>query len=277
MLRKLLLLIIILLWITACKRKEFQIQNLYGNKILLLGHGGMGEQFKYPVNSYESVEPCLRIGADGTEIDVQMSKDNVLIAFHNESLDDWASCEGKIYQKLWTDIDGCKFSSPYSSQIYIMSLENLLNRLKSPEKYYFSLDCKIPSEVSREYKEHFANAILKIASKFHLAEKLFIEARDKEFLQILKQKAPAFNLFLIVSSPFRLEEVQKEGFTGISTDFQNITEDEVRKAHDLGLFVMLWNISKKKENIEAIEKNPDILQSDKIIHLLKLFGKYKSR
>ncbi len=266
---------ILLLFLFACYRKEFAIKNLNGDEILCLGHGGMGTQFKYPIDSYESIEPCLRIGADGTEIDIQMSKDSVLVAFHNETLGDWASCEGKIHEKLWTEIDGCKFSSPYSSQIYIMSLENLLNRLKSPEKYYFSLDCKIPENANKKFKEHFANAIIKIAKKFDLENKLFIESRDREFLLILKQKKPNYKLFPIIYLPDSLQKIKEKGFFGISIDNRRLTKEKSEEAHSVGLWVIVWNVDSKKENIKAIEKNPDIIQSDKIIHLLKLFGKYK--
>ena len=142
---KLFITIIIVLFLLSCKKDPplFNIQNLNGDTISLFGHGGMGIGFKFPINSYESIEPCLRIGADGTEIDIQMTKDSVLVAFHNYNLNQWASCDGIINDKLWTEIDGYKFSSPYSSQIYVMSMDNLFNRINNLNTYTFTFDCKL--------------------------------------------------------------------------------------------------------------------------------------
>ena len=54
----------------------------------------MGIAFKYPINSYESFEPCFRIGAEGSEMDVQMTKDSVLVLFHDAKLEDGTLCKG---------------------------------------------------------------------------------------------------------------------------------------------------------------------------------------
>ena len=74
----------------SCRKDAplWQTDNLNNNEIGSFGHAGMGLAFRYPINSYELFEPCFRIGAKGSEMDVQMTKDSVLVLFHNTKLED---------------------------------------------------------------------------------------------------------------------------------------------------------------------------------------------
>ena len=88
------------------KQEDFHVSNLNHDVIMVLGHAGMGEFYKYPNNSWESIEPALGIGADGVEIDIQMTKDSVLILFHDETLDLRTKCGGYTspYDYNWSEI-----------------------------------------------------------------------------------------------------------------------------------------------------------------------------
>ena len=82
----------------ACKKKSFQINNLNGGQIEILGHGGSGYADLYPIDTKESVFNCLNLGADGSEMDVQLTKDNVLVLFHDEDLSLNTNMTGLIRQ-----------------------------------------------------------------------------------------------------------------------------------------------------------------------------------
>lgn len=62
---------------------------------------------------------------------------------------------------------------------------------------------------------------------------------------------------------------------GLTMSNENITASEIKKAHQNNLRITLWNIKTKKENLNAISKSPDYIQSDKINYLLQVFGKLK--
>ena len=82
--KKLLYILSIFLF-SSCQKEIFDINNLNGD-ILVIGHGGMGVSHSYPINTFESIMHCINLGTDGTEIDVQMTKDGVLVAFHDKEL-----------------------------------------------------------------------------------------------------------------------------------------------------------------------------------------------
>ena len=117
----------------SCKKDEpvVTVKNLNNNEVICFGHAGMGESFEYPIDSYESIYPVLDIGADGSEMDLQLTKDSVFVLYHDIMLDTRSSCSGYINEHLWKDLDGCLLDCPYSSKIYLMSANNLFNRDKT--------------------------------------------------------------------------------------------------------------------------------------------------
>lgn len=256
--------------------------NLNGNVISAFGHAGMGLGFKFPIDTYESIEPCIRIGADGSEMDIQMSKDSVLIAYHHSELEESTLCSGMINDQLWSDIWGCHHASPYSSKINLISFSDLMTRLTAAgydiHDYIFTFDCKLYSHtVDRPaFLNQFANAILNVIDKFELQDKLLIESQDTTFLRVLQQKRNGLKLFIYPSN-FKsgLLIAKSMGLFGITIHTDEITTEQVQSAHNNGLQITLWGINSARANIEAIQKAPDYVQTDKIIDLLKLFGKYK--
>lgn len=282
---KILLYLISLLFVCigfkSCKRDAplYEVNNLNGNVISAFGHGGMGVQFKFPINSYESIEPCLRIGSDGTEIDIQMTADSVLMAYHNSDLNESTLCSGIINNLLWSQMWGCHYASPYSSTIKLKSVSELFSEIQNKNDYTFTFDCKLYNNNADQtaYKNQFANAVLNTIDAYNInTEKLFIESTDTSFLRILQIKRNTLKLFYYTNSfENGLKIAEYMDLYGIIIESDYITKEQVALAHEKGIRVTLFNVKSKEEHLNAILKSPDFIQSDDIIYLLKVFGKYK--
>ncbi len=280
-LSRFILLFCVICLLTTCSRDIplFVIHNLNGNKISCFGNGGMGDAFKYPINSYESVEPCLRIGADGTELDVQLTKDSVLVAYHNSDLHESTLCSGIINDDVWSNIWGCHYANAFSSTINLVSVNDLFSSLNNPNDYVFTFDCKLytSSPNLTSYKNQFANAIINFKNEHGLSySQVLIESQDSTFLRILMNKDINLKTFFY---PDNFEQglavAEKMNLFGITIDNNKITAEQLQTAHDKNFRVTLWNLHSANDNDNAIYKSPDFIQSDYIIHLLKVFSKYK--
>jgi hypothetical protein len=110
-----------------------------------------------------------------------------------------------------------------------------------------------------------------IIAKYHLENNIYIESQDERFLQIFKNRNSDYKLFIYPSSfESGLEIALAEKLTGITISTRNITGDQIKIAHDNGLMVAIWNTLSESDNIEAIRKNPDYIQTDEVKNLLKL-------
>src|SRR5687768_2770290 len=105
------LLPVICVLLFGCRKDPalWTIKNLNNDRVSVFGHGGMGIFSRLPMNSEPSVNKSIEVGADGTEIDIQVSRDSVLIAFHDADLESSSTCEGTIAEKTWSELSGCEF------------------------------------------------------------------------------------------------------------------------------------------------------------------------
>ncbi|PBQ30868.1 hypothetical protein CNR22_03450 [Sphingobacteriaceae bacterium] len=74
-----------------------------------------------------------------------------------------------------------------------------------------------------------------------------------------------------------LNIANKMDLFGITISNAEIASEQVYLAHHHRRRITVWNVQSEKENLEAISKNADYIQSDKLIPLLKSLGKYKKQ
>jgi glycerophosphoryl diester phosphodiesterase len=256
--------------LVSCQKENFNIQNL-NNKIFALGHGGMGIGHAYPMNSFESIISCLNLGSDGTELDVQMTKDSVLVAFHDQFLESATHNNGQIFNKTWKEIKNTTFKDPPYTNYKLISLDDLFRNIETPTKYMFFLDCKnFNPDTTSIYTNTFNNALIKIIDKYNLENNVYIEFKRSKLIKSLKTKRPDLKIFVYSNFNQGLEIANEFQLQGITISVNDITEDQVLTAHNNGIMIAVFNAHSKGRNINAIRKNVDFIQSDKVKHLIKI-------
>jgi glycerophosphoryl diester phosphodiesterase len=259
-----------ILFLGNCSKKEdYKVTNINHNTLMILGHRGMGEHFQFPGNTLEAIKPVLEIGADGCEIDIQITKDSVLVLFHNDKLEGKTNCGGKIYDYNWEEIKNCTYSGLHS-EVKLISVEELFNNIENLNEYYFSFDCKlnIDNQYDIKFRKTFLNAIKLINEKYNMSRNIFLEG-DLGFLILSKELGLDNKGFLIGNS---VDEAIKNNIFGIGASL-NTSADTIKYAHNNGIYVMMWGAKTDLGNKQALKLNPDILQTDKPIPLLMLFDR----
>lgn len=265
--------IFISLFLISCKSESFEIENLNGNRIDVLGHAGMGISNLYPSNSAESILNCLNLGATGSEMDVQMTSDGVLVLYHNESLDGATNGTGFINSQTWDEIKNTEYDEIPYSYYNLVRLSDLLENIDTPENYIFTLDIKLYTESGDylTYFDQYTDAIVDIFAEFNLYNHVFVESQSTDFLSMLQTKAGNIGLYYY---PQTFEDGFSKAITfnlkGISISTIAISKEQIEQAHNSGIFVTVWNTQSEDDNIEAIHKNPDMIQTDRVNHLVKL-------
>ena len=258
--------LLLILSIACQKANTDDITNLNCNEIAVYGHGGMGIESLLPLNSFRSIEKCLEQGAAGTEIDVQLTLDNVLVAYHDPDLSSKTDCSGQIASLNRADLQDCGYSKKHD----VITLDDLFSRISNPTDYIFTLDCKLHAPVVDEaYLNRYATAIDDLANRHQLRNNLFIETQSRQFLTILQDQAPDFKLFIY---PANFDEglsiAAEMDLFGITFAVDQTTAAQVDQAHEMGFRVTLWNTHSKKRNKTAVEMHPDYIQTDNLNYLL---------
>lgn len=262
--------ILLILFTGSCGDKEdYNVTNLNHNTLMILGHRGMGEHYQYPGNTIESVLPVLQTGADGSEIDIQMTKDSVLVLFHNEVLEGRTSCAGKIYDYNWEEINKCTYSGLHA-EVKLISVNELFGEIDDLNEFYFSFDCKLDAENNSNpvYRKIFLRAIKHICDDYNMSGNIFIEG-DMGFLLLAEELGLDNKGFVIGSS---VDAAIENNIFGIGASV-NTSADTIDYAHENGIYVMMWGAKSDIGNKQALKLNPDILQTDKPIPLLMLLDR----
>ncbi|MBL4670478.1 MAG: hypothetical protein JKY30_14630 [Flavobacteriales bacterium] len=264
--------IILVISLSCSKSEKVKVKNLNGNKVSAFGHSGMGNINIYPRNSFESLLKSLNLGSDGTELDIQLTKDNVLIAFHDHDLSTSTNIRGLVRSLNWSEIKYGRYSKPLYSNYSIISLDQLFSNIKNLHSYIFTFDCKLyPKNADKtKYYNDYVNALNSTINKYSLGNS-FIESQDINFLKLLQLENSNYKLF-INRDDFNkgMKIAQDFNLYGISNSTKNITKEQVSIAHDNNIFITIWEVKSKSDNKIGVDKFPDFIQTDKIKNLLNI-------
>jgi len=273
---KIIILILFSILLVACNtiNPTFDIQNLNGNAITILGHRGMGKNHKYPGNTFESIYTALNLGANGSEIDVQVTKDSILVIYHNKDLSSLTDFEGRVIDFNWSELEGCTYITKDESSYPVITVDELFNRIPNVQNYYFSFDIKLNygEEDTSAYLKKFAHAIKTLVYDHKMYNKVLIETGNRQLHQQIKSHNVQVLQFLTGSDVETGISIANElDLYGIGIG-SSITRKEVELAHNNGIRVMTWIPKSKWGNVKAVRKNPDFIQTAKLDHLVQILG-----
>lgn len=262
------------------------IQNNNGNKVQMIGHGGVGVQSLFPwqslpCNTETSIRNAMQSELDGIELDVQITADSVLVLYHDHYLQDATALQGCIGDAMWEDIKHIPFQigAPFDwfQSERLISLREGIDIMKEREKFpalyidYHGLNfCN--DDVYIQLKQ-FRRALDRLIQEANIpAEKVYLIAIHEVALHEFKKMESNINLVNeeTVDMIAGIEMTKRLGLTHLQAKFDIITKENVQLAHDAGLFVIThrgktrWGLKKR------IETNVDAIQADAIYTLIDL-------
>ncbi len=268
------LFLIVVLSISSCKKDEFEISNLNGNKIGVLGHGGMGISSTYPMNSVESILNCMHLNSDGVEIDVQMTNDGVLVAFHDKHLDELTNASGILNQMSWNEIEGSCYNFPQMHGYKVASLETIFNALQATNKITgkrFALDCKnFENSITEENINTYCNALYELIDGFGIVENVALELQSTMLIEKIHAERPDLKIFVFQAMDNAISLAIEHELEGVVYSIDKITKEMIADAHANNIMVTLFNTQSNQRNIDAIEMNPDFIETDRLDHLISV-------
>lgn len=104
-----------------------------GSYVMIMAH--RGDHLEVPENSLQSIENCIDLGLDMAEIDIQRTRDGVLILMHDQTLDRTTEGSGLISSMNWAEIRNLRLKnadgslSPYTIPSLELALELAKDRM----------------------------------------------------------------------------------------------------------------------------------------------------
>lgn len=100
--------------------ERFEHANQWRDHVMVAAHRGGwkdGGRMLYAENSREVVRRVIELGAEVVEIDVQKSRDGVLVVLHDSWLDRTTTCTGRLAEKTMAELAGCRLKIEGSGKV----------------------------------------------------------------------------------------------------------------------------------------------------------------
>ena len=233
--------------------------------VRIIGHGGLGEASSIPMNSAAALRGGLAAGLDGVELDVQLSADGVLVAYHAQDLAELSACHGLVNANAWSALQACTVVGDDGTAHPLVRVDSLLPALaRAFPQAEFTLDAKLFAAGDWwSYLGNFSRALADLHALPDLHGRLVLECQLTDFLDLVARDAPQLPLHLYATDAGKAIPVAEDkGYAGLTIRYDRITAAEVQGARARGLDITLFGAGGWWSHRSALSAAPDRLQSD---------------
>jgi glycerophosphoryl diester phosphodiesterase len=215
--------------------------------MLRIGH--RGARAYEPENTIRSFKKALEIGVDAVELDVRKTKDNQLVVIHDADVKRTTDGKGLVSELTLPEIK--ELSTEKDEKI--PTLEEVLD--------FLDMKVKILIELKEAGVE---KQVLTAANERGLQKNVIIVSFIEEALQKVRELDNEVETGLIYArhkNPLRTALELKANY--LLPLYRFTHSNNVQKAHENGLKVIVWTINKPEEVAEYAKKGVDGITSDK--------------
>ncbi|ANU26146.1 glycerophosphodiester phosphodiesterase [Planococcus versutus] len=246
------------------RSKENQV-NL--NRFLNIAHRGASGHA--PENTLVAYKMGREMHGDSIEIDLQMTKDGILIAMHDERVDRTTNGTGYIKDMTITEIKALdagswfnkahpKKAKPSYEGLCVPTFEEVLEVFGEDSRYY--IETKAPDVYPGMEKE-----LVRILKKYNLpinqeyASNVIIQSFSEDSLQIVKKLNPIIPLIQLISYPIQATVSKaelahiKSYAVGVGMNYKRIDQAYIRKVQEQELLIHPYTVNKREDMKRMID------------------------
>ena len=231
------------------------------NKVI--AHRGAWKAQNHPQNSIASLREAIALGCEGTEFDVWMTSDDVLVVNHDADFEG-LEIEHSTYQEL------LKKNLPNGEKI--PTLEEYLREGMKQNKTKLILEFK-PSGISVERSEKIGELVVKMVHQ--LKAQKWVDYITFSYEGGLKAIAtdPEANVAYLTGDKTP-EELKDAGFFGFDYNIRllKLRSNWIKEAQELGLSTNAWTVNNESDMKWLLERGVDFITTDEPEMLFKIIN-----
>ncbi|MDN3670673.1 glycerophosphodiester phosphodiesterase family protein [Echinicola jeungdonensis] len=241
--------------LSCTPQKETFLQNK------VIAHRGAWKSQELPQNSLASLNRAIELGCEGTEFDVWMTKDEVLVVNHDADFYGMP-IETTSYASLLTQ--------KLSNGEHLPTLEEYLKEGMDQTKTKLILEIK-PSEISQERSVKIAQKSVDLVWSLKAENWVDYITFDYEAGKKVIEMDPNARVSYLNGdkSPAELKE---DGFLGLDYHYKVLKENPqwIQEARELGLTINSWTVNNREDMLWLLEEGTDFITTDEPEMLLEI-------
>lgn len=218
-----------------------------------------------PENTLEAFEEAIAMKADGIELDVQMSKDGVLVVTHDETIQRVSNGKGFIKDYTYEELLEFNFAKKYPEydKVQIPTLEQVYQLVKDTQ-----LLINVELKNSKILYQQLEEKVVELTEKYGLEERVIYSSFNHYSVVKLQKLTSSKVAFLFEDGTIDIAEYGKKyNVDALHPALYHLQyEDFVKSAKDNNLPLRVWTVNKEEDmnllcqlGVEGIITNyPDI-------------------
>jgi glycerophosphoryl diester phosphodiesterase len=232
----------------------------------VLAHRGASQDC--PENTFAAFDEALRQGADGIELDVQLSRDGVPVVFHDRTLSR-AGGRGRRVADLdlpeLLELEAGRSHGERFRGERIPTLEATLARYGPGTRLLIEMKAREGRGGSAGHRE-LAGKVAALVARSGLADRVLLLCFDMDVLRYAKEAVPQARCALNVKPPPRLDPSLRAllpELCAISADIRTLTAGFARGVREAGKDVFAWTCNTRAQVDRALEAGVRGVMSDR--------------
>jgi glycerophosphoryl diester phosphodiesterase len=213
---------------------------------LLIGHRGVAGEF--PENTRASVQAAIDLGLNWVEVDVQPTKDNVLVVCHDHKVNRCSNGQGRVDELTLEQLKALDFGSWFSpdfSNQKIMTLSELLT-LAAENELNLNIEVKVDHHPAEQVAKTLAHTLAKGALS---KEKMLLSSFSPEVIKALYKHCGGHRLgvlseFFTKKDRLLLEEVNAYS---CNLNINWVRARQIKKLQQAGYKVMCYTVNNPRK------------------------------
>lgn len=219
------------------------------------GASGWDRQYA-PENTMPAFRKALEMGADGIELDVQLTKDGEIVICHDERIDRTSRGQGYIMDYTLAELKKIDFGKPHVEYgfVEIPTLREFFEFFKPT-----NLKLNIELKTGVLYYEGLEEKTYKLAEEYGLNDRIIYSSFNHYSLEKLKNSCPEARIGLLMgANTVRLPRYPKIfQAEAVHPPEWMVNKDYVDKCHVQGLKVNTWTVDNPGRMRELIKMGVD--------------------
>jgi glycerophosphoryl diester phosphodiesterase len=234
-----------------------------------IGHRGTGvtaEDNPFPENSISSFVAAIDEGADGIELDVEITQDGQLIVMHDDTLDRTTNCTGCVSEMTFDAIRACRLldGAGVATDERPPTLLEAYNAvpdtaLVNVELKVFGAECLTDTTGPEELVRRALEEVTLIGA----GDRTIFSSFDETAAELVKTERPDYySAFLsLATGPEEVEKALLLNQDAIHPRF-SVSAQTVEEALDAGLQVNIWTVNDAESMQAQIDKGSTAIITD---------------
>ena len=233
-----------------------------------------GASYDAPENTLAAFQKAIEMGADGIELDVQMTRDGELVVIHDETIN--RTSNGKGYVKNHTLEELKQYDFSYGFELYkeekIPTLREVYERLKPTQ---LTINVELKNGIIRY--EGMEEKVLELGKSMRLEERIIYSSFNHESIQYIK----------ILDSTVKTGILYADGWLNVAEYAEALgvealhpagyllqNQVAINEAKAKGLALHPWTIDQEEDMKKLLEQGIDALITNKPDIARKVVNQY---